>query len=319
MQKQRLKLLERLNQFHNQTGKFWPNNASYIQAVASEPIGAEDWQDCDEDLPLSDEESPDANPFTASPQLQGPHSAERLPLALPSAMGLQKCTELGYAHFAQVEKSLRFGQLNDALQNIRLGLSQKAVVFRQGFRNVKSKVKKTRSWHQIAQVDSNVRHFARVYTRARSAIVRLGATEEELDRYKILARADLNVSTARVDPSARGNRDRGLAWFWTMDVAGDSDAAEGMAECKCCFESSKSTMLTCNRSLPRALAKGKISHESMGGGEISHPGRNDLGAYVFYPPSGTMALEVLEVCRSPQFRKSMLCPENGEYVAAAAC
>lgn len=244
VQKQRLKLLERLNRFHNQAGKFWPNNASYIQAVDHEPIGTEDWQDCDDDLTLSDEESPDDNPFISSSLLQAPHSAERLPLALPSAMGLQQCTKLGYVHFAQVEKSLRLGQLNDALQNIRLGISQKAVVFRRGLRNVKSKVRKTRSWHQISQVDSNVRHFARVYSRARSAIVRLGATEEELDRYRVLSSGDLSVSTARVDPSARGNRDKGLAWFWTMDVAGDSDAAEGMAECESHFESPKSTMLT---------------------------------------------------------------------------
>lgn len=231
VQKQRLKLLERLSQFHNQAGKFWPNNASHIQ-VTEEPNSVQDW----EDLPLSEEESADFNPFTVPSPLQRPDSAERLPLALPSAMGFEECAELGYARFAQVEKSLRLGQLNDALQNIRLGLSKKAVVFRQGLRNVKSKVKKTRSWHQIAQVDSNVRHYARVYTRARSAIVRLGATDEELDRYRILEIADLNVSAARVDPSARGNRDKGLAWFWTMDVASDSDAAEGMAECKRHFD-----------------------------------------------------------------------------------
>lgn len=237
MQKQRLKLLERLNQFHNQAGKFWPNNASYIQPA--EPKDVQDWEANDEDLPLSDEESADLNPFTAPSPLQQQNSAERLPLALPSAMGLEKCAELGYTRFAQVEKSLRLGQLNDALQNIRLGLSKKAVVFRQGLRNVKSKVRKTRSWNQISQVDSNVRHYARVYTRARLAIVQLGATDEELDRYQILESADLNVSTARVDPSARGNRDKGLAWFWTMDVASDSDAAEGMAECKRNFKRSK--------------------------------------------------------------------------------
>lgn len=231
VQKQRLKLLERINRFHDQAGRLWQFELQEMHM--SESAAAEDLLAPveDSDLLASDDEWSDTNPFNTSP-LNRPNSAERLAIALPSAIGMEKSIELGYKRFAKAEKALRIGQLNDALQNIRLGLSQKAVVFREGLRRVKSKVKKTRSWHQISQVDSSVRHHARVYTRARAAIVQLGATEEELDRYKVLQSSDLNVSTARVDPSARGNRDKGLAWFWTMDVGGDSDAAGRMGECE---------------------------------------------------------------------------------------
>lgn len=250
-----------------------------------------------EDLLASDDEWLDTNPFNVSP-LNRPDSAERLALALPSAIGIKKCIELGYKPFAKTEKTLRIGQLNDALQNIRLGLSQKAVVFREGLRRVKSKVRKTRLWQQIAQVDNSVRHHAQVYTRARAAIVRLGATEEELNRYKILQSSDLNVSTARIDPSARGNRDKGLAWFWTMDVSGDSDAKGRMGECEyfqvqtlcVCVR----LMLNYDRSLPRPLVEGKGSHEPMVRRESHDSQRDDMGASAFHQPSDSMAVKIAE-------------------------
>lgn len=124
------------------------------------------------------------------------------------------------------------GQANDALQGIRLGLSKKVVIFWEGLRNARTKTRKLRSWDQIVLVDVNVRHHARVYCRARSALVWLGAVEEELQRYQILRPEHLKVTTARIDPSLRGQRDSSLAWFWTMDVKQDTDEVHGMAECK---------------------------------------------------------------------------------------
>jgi hypothetical protein len=111
-------------------------------------------------------------------------------------------------------------------------LSRKAIIFREDLRKAKTKTKKLRSWDQIIAVDINVRHHARVYGRARTALVRLGATADELQQYQILQKEHLNVTTARIDPSMRGQRHTSLAWFWTMDVQNDIEQVNGMAECE---------------------------------------------------------------------------------------
>ena len=64
------------------------------------------------------------------------------------------------------------------------------------------------------------------------AIISLGATAEELQRYQPLLQEHMKVTTARIDPSLRGQWDTGLAWFWTMDVQRDIDQEHGMAECE---------------------------------------------------------------------------------------
>jgi hypothetical protein len=153
-------------------------------------------------------------------------------LLLPSNIGLGRCAALGYEAFAKQEKALRVGQMNDSLHGLRLAISRKAVIFRDGLRSSRSKNRKTRSWDEILQVDGSVRHHARVYSRARCAFMRLGADAAELARFQPLTRAQLSVTTARIDPSLRGQRDSSLAWFWSMDVQADVQAAYGMTECE---------------------------------------------------------------------------------------
>jgi hypothetical protein len=78
-------------------------------------------------------------------------------------------------------------------------------------RSSRSKNQKTRSWDEIHQVDGSVRHHARMYCRARAAFMRLGADALETVRFQPLTRAQLSVTTARIDPSLRGQRDSSLA------------------------------------------------------------------------------------------------------------
>ncbi|KIM71052.1 hypothetical protein PILCRDRAFT_33210, partial [Piloderma croceum F 1598] len=61
-------------------------------------------------------------------------------------------------------------------------------------------------------------------------MIRLGATDDDLKRYQVLSKEHLNITTARIDPSLRGQRNTSLAWFWTMDVKNDTDSATGMEE-----------------------------------------------------------------------------------------
>jgi len=223
----RERLQARIDAFHRQAVEFWGPISGDVPVNHLEPIDDEDLVPSDVDDDGDEEE----NVFLTSP-LDDDLAAERQALLLPSNLGLEVCEEQGYMAFVKQEKTLRMGQANDALQGIRLGLSRKAIIFRQDIRKATTKKKKLRSWDQIISVDVNVRHHAKVYGRARSGLILLGAEEQELQRYQVLQKEHLNITTARIDPSMRGQRDSSLAWFWTMDVKKDMDQVDGMAECK---------------------------------------------------------------------------------------
>ena len=74
-----------------------------------------------------------------------------------------------------------------------------------------------------------------MYTLARKAIVDLGADSVLLDRYKVLTPQDLSVKTSVIAPQVRGQRNKSLPWFWTMDVRRDTDIGGWMEDCMCSF------------------------------------------------------------------------------------
>ncbi len=90
---------------------------------------------------------------------------------------------------------------------------------------------KTRAWAEVHAAESTVQHHAWVYIRARQAMVNLGAGTSLLDRYKVLRRQDLSVKTSVIAPHVRGQRNKSLPWFWTMDVQRDADVGEWMEDC----------------------------------------------------------------------------------------
>ncbi|KAG1782095.1 hypothetical protein EV702DRAFT_1041810 [Suillus placidus] len=65
------------------------------------------------------------------------------------------------------------------------------------------------------------------------ALANLGADDELLERYRPLLKEHLKVSTAVADPNARGQRNNTLAWFWSMDVEGDSRNSDWLNEFYC--------------------------------------------------------------------------------------
>ncbi len=222
----RERLQGRIDAYQRKAAEFWaPDSTDSLSCP-----------DCPEEVDFDSSDSEDeadnnANVFLTSP-FDEQNPPESVPLLLPSNLGLAVCQEEGYSKYVQQERTLRVGQANDALQGLRLALSRKAVIFREQIRPARTKTRKLRSWDQIRMVDVNGRHHATVYMRARAAMIRLGATEEDLARYQVLKKEHLTVTTARIDPSLRGQRNQSLAWFWTMDVKKDTDQGPGMAECK---------------------------------------------------------------------------------------
>ncbi|KAF7970570.1 hypothetical protein HWV62_23675 [Athelia sp. TMB] len=214
----RQRLQKRVDKYNDRARIMWPLE------LHQQP--AEYWQD--ELVDVASDASDDEE--DGDVQVEHYTAVERVTLHMPSTIGMEICTSMGYADAAAMEKKLRIGQQNDGLQNIRVAISRKACIFREGVRAAKSKKKKTRSWDHIHAVDHSVRHNCRVYERARRAMLKLNPSDAERDRYKPLTKADLKVDTARVEPGLRGHRGSHLAWFWTMDIADDIEQQEGMVE-----------------------------------------------------------------------------------------
>jgi hypothetical protein len=177
---------------------------------------------------------------------------EKMVLPMPSILGPDRCAELGAADMIHQELALREGQANDALHNIRVHLADKAVIFRTTVRTAKSQAMSTRAWAQVHSVDRAVSINASIYSKCRTQLANLGAAGELLERYRPLLKEHLKVSTAVADPNARGQRNNTLAWFWSMDVEGDSRNSDWLNECEL-IVADKCAALTLH-SLPCALA-----------------------------------------------------------------
>ena len=157
--------------------------------------------------------------------------AEYISLHLPSYLGQSWCNRNAAEDLAKAELRFRVGQLNDSLHHIRIALGHKPYLFRHDVHPARTQRLKTHAWVEVHAVESTVQHNSRVYVRARKAIIDLGATSDLLDRYKVLKTQDLSVKTSVIAPHVRGQRNKPLPWFWTMDVRQDSDVGEWMEDC----------------------------------------------------------------------------------------
>ena len=158
--------------------------------------------------------------------------AEHISLHLPSHMGRSWCNRNAAEDLAKAELRLREGQLNDSLHHIHIALSHKSYLFRNDVCPACTQRLKTRAWAEVHAVESTVQHHARVYNRARRSMLDLDADASLLDRYRVLERQDLRVDTTVIAPDVRGQRNKSLPWFWSMDVQRDADVGVWMNDCK---------------------------------------------------------------------------------------
>lgn len=187
-------------------------------------------EDDDDDGPsFAEEHNPAQSSGTSS--ANGWAEVEYISLHLPSHFGSNWCNANGAEDLAKAELRLREGQLNDSLRDIRDTLGRKSYVFRKEVRSARSQKLKIHAWADLHAVESSVQHHARVYVRAWKALADLGAGTDLLDRYKVLRRQDLSIKTSIIAPHVRGQRNKSLAWFWTMEVERDSDLVKWMEDC----------------------------------------------------------------------------------------
>ncbi|KAG1767881.1 hypothetical protein EV702DRAFT_979832 [Suillus placidus] len=154
---------------------------------------------------------------------------ETVVILLPSNIGIERCAEWGVADLVLQEISLREGQANDALHAIRINLADKAVLFRTTVRSAKSQARSTRAWAQVHSVDRILHLNVQTYSKCRKQLVHLGA-DDLLAKFRPLEKANLKATAVVADPNACGQRNSTLAWFWSIDVQGDSTSNDWMDE-----------------------------------------------------------------------------------------
>jgi hypothetical protein len=186
----------------------------------------------------SDEEDESNNPFITRPPPALQHTAETRPLPLPSTFGFPEITRLGLNSLAKKELALREGQANDELQDVRMALGEKSFLFRKNLRLATSKLKKGKAWGKVHGISRRVQAHRLVYNAARAAMVALDCTAEMRNKYQVLSREQLKISTAAVrsgtGSAQHGSRrqDEPLSWFWTMNLKADVLASDMLRECK---------------------------------------------------------------------------------------
>ncbi|KAG1847237.1 hypothetical protein F4604DRAFT_1884051 [Suillus subluteus] len=146
------------------------------------------------------------------------NSPELTVIPLPSNLGVDRCRHCMAEDLIPLEMSLREGQANDTLHNLRIHLCNKAVLFRTSVRQAKSQALKTRAWSQVTSVQQAVSLHASIYTKTRKQMMKLEPGQDQLQKFKPLLREQLKISTAVGDPNARGQRNESLAWFWSVEV-----------------------------------------------------------------------------------------------------
>jgi len=139
---------------------------------------------------------------------------------------------VAYQAARETELVLRMGEANDALQGIRTEIGYKSYVYRAQIRPYKGKNGRTRGWDNIKRSEGELRFYRKVYQNALAAMKRLGASADVLAQYKEITKEDLRAVTSVSEPNARGQSKEKMAWFWSLDVAGDSDNSEYLEECK---------------------------------------------------------------------------------------
>ncbi|KAG1837265.1 hypothetical protein F4604DRAFT_1692376 [Suillus subluteus] len=132
------------------------------------------------------------------------NSPELTVIPLPSNLGVDRCRHCMAEDLILLEMSLREGQANDTLHNLRIHLCNKAVLFRTAVRQAKSQALKTQAWSQVTSVQQAVSLHASIYTKTRKQMMKLELGQDQLQKFKPLLREQLKISTAVGDPNARG-------------------------------------------------------------------------------------------------------------------
>jgi hypothetical protein len=217
----RRKLEERLNRFHQKAEEIMGETADEDLDVLPQFTG---WENNNEGQEFLDDWEEDEEENLENPEMT--------PICLPSSLKPTDIQRFGLGALATQELELRKGQANDCLQNLRMALGHKAVLYRTKVRKAKTSVDKTRIWDDVKAITVKINKHIRAYRRARKALQRLGADSEILLQYQELKTEHLKLSADITEENRFGQRNDVLPWFWRLGGQNEDQQDTWMQECK---------------------------------------------------------------------------------------
>lgn len=179
----------------------------------------ESFDNLDDEVNVPIEESPVAEPDDIA------IPPERRTISLPSNQSHSR-------QYRSAELSLRVKQATRYLAALREVIAEKSFQYSHVMRSAPTKSVRTRSRAVISKVSDRISHYSRVYNRSRAAMVRLGADESTLTKFRVLSREDVKASTAILNPNIPGASSLRLSWIWEMGAKSSGSAPNNMRECK---------------------------------------------------------------------------------------
>ncbi len=222
---EKLSVMERRNQLQSKISHYESNWTGLIGndledlvaeeeewASSASPGGENEWEDC-----------------------EGSEQPELIKLLLPSQMKEDVLAKAGLERLKSQEAELRVGQMNDALQGLRIALGEKSLLLRTSVRNNKTQRTVGRAWAQVRREEEKVQKQLRAYNRAREAFIRLSPADSRFNKFKTITKDDLKVSGDIVEENRIGQRSDALSWIWRIE--GDVEEMVGedyprMKECE---------------------------------------------------------------------------------------
>jgi len=156
---------------------------------------------------------------------------ESVILPLPSNIASVKLRP-ALESLASVERELRKGQANDALEGLRIGLANKSLLLLTDVNQSTSTKQSTRAWAGVRNTQSQILFHAQSYQRAWLALKSVG-TPEDLLIYQKLEEKHLVVVKDITMAKRFGQGSDSLAWFWRIGPREDLLTGEWMEECEC--------------------------------------------------------------------------------------
>lgn len=155
---------------------------------------------------------------------------ESVILPLPSNI-VSATYKLGLDSLISVERELRKGQANDALEGLRIGLANKSLLLLTEVNQSKSTKQSTRAWSSVRNTQSQILVHARGYQRAFGALKTIG-TPEDLLLYQTLEERHLVVVKDITNAKRFGQGSETLAWFWRIGPSKNLMTGQWMEECE---------------------------------------------------------------------------------------
>lgn len=139
----------------------------------------------------------------------------------------------------QIELDLRLDQAAKILSGLRDLIAEKSFQFSDVIRVAPRKGVRTRARSAIAKLNNLIAYHCRVYNRCHAAMVKLGANDATLTKFRVLTLQDIRSSSALLKPNEPGSStNHRLSWIWQSGRTVDDRNTLGINECTF-FEHSK--------------------------------------------------------------------------------